>query len=138
MGLNKFFIKEIAVMKNMYDDTVDTVKIKRNKSSFEYDNGTYNVSRNKAYRDTIKGLTKTTHRYFYYIGNPNPLGFYKDSRTIEPLMDSELYNKLLESEVLKKLNTVNMNWFKDIKLGHVVVGLAVVAAIIYVLTQGTG
>jgi hypothetical protein len=121
----------------MKDDkgvTLDYVKIDRTKEIFHYGTGvdkkTYNVIRNdEMYDIKLIGLVFTKVVYFYNVNNPNPLNFNKKAEGFEPVVSPRLYNRMIENEILIKLNTLdsNVNW----RMLLIIAGICLIAYLAY-------
>lgn len=135
MGLKKYLTKEFAVLKDDHGVTISTVKINRGeyKFTYKYNNKkrSYNVIRDNIYFHENRGLFIFKRFYFYNINNTDPLSFNKGNSKWEPLVRPDLYHKLLECEVLIKLNTVNKSIFDNIKPIHIIIGLVLLGAGMY-------
>lgn len=107
MGLRKYLRKEYGCIKDDHGVTLDFVKIDRKKEIFKYGDLAYNVKRDEMYDLKIIGVVFTKVIYFYNVNNPNPLNFNKTSNAFEPIMSPQLYNRMLENEILIKLNTLS-------------------------------
>lgn len=137
MGLKSWLKRDIAIMKNDDGDTIGKKKFKITEEKFTYNDGTYNIIRNSAFRFEKNGFFFKSHYYFYNIGNPNPLKFNSVAKLFEPVIAPKLYKKMLDNEVLIALNTVQGGLFKNIKPLHIIIGLIVIGVVIYyVQTKG--
>ena len=136
MGLNKFRIREYAIIKDNYGNTIKEKKIQRAEEKFLYNDRTYNVIRLKTYHDNIKHLFFTDYRYFYNVNNPNPLSFNNKGKNFAPILDGEIYTRLLENEIIIKLNTVKSNFLKNLTPMQIILGICIIGAIIYFITTG--
>jgi hypothetical protein len=123
MGLRKYLRKEYACIKDDHGVTLDFVTIDRKKEIFRYGNLAYNVKRDEMYDLKIIGLVITKVIYFYNVNNPNPLNFNKTSNAFEPVISPELYNRMLENEILIKLNTLSSGI--DFKKILIILGICV-------------
>lgn len=136
--LTRLFNKEYAKIINDDGLLIKIKKIKLSENDFSWKGKTYNVVRNQAHRDTRqKYLGIITHYIYYYnVKNPNPLAYNKTSNAFEPLIDAELYNKLLEANILKKLNTVPFEMLKNLTPQQIIIGLLVIVAIGTMIAKG--
>lgn len=129
--------RDRAVIKDETGETLKVITIKKGRSKFNWNEKSYNVYRNEAYSDKIKGVFFTDKRYFYVANNPNPLLVTKDKTELKPIIDTEVYNAILENEVLKALNKPSLSWLKNIKPIHIVIALSVLAVVGYYLGNPT-
>ena len=122
----------------MKDDkgvTLDFVKLNRTKEIFKYgsgkDEGAYNIKRDEMYDVKLIGLVFTKVIYFYNVNNPNPLNYEKGNIDgWKPIVSPQLYDRMLENEILIKLNTLSSS--VDWKKWLIVAGIAIV---LYLLWQ---
>jgi len=136
MGIKKYFIRERAIIKDDHGTTIDKGKIGRGHEKFKVGERTYNVIRNEMYYYETRGVLFHTRHYFYNVNNSNPLNFNKTTNSFTPMISPELYTKLLENEVLLKLNSVKGDWLKNIGPGAIVIGLVVLGLIAYAINSG--
>ncbi len=113
MSLRKYLRKEYACMKDDKGVTLDFIKLNRKEEIFTTGQGedkrTYNIKRDEMYDIRFTGLIFTKVIYFYNINNPMPLNFNKTSNAFEPIISPKLYNRMIENEILIKLNTLSSN-----------------------------
>jgi len=111
------------------------IKINRKDSTFKYGNKRYNIILNDVSWFKRKTILFNHYYYFYNINNPMPLNILSN---IEPVMDSELYNIMLDTKVAKDLNNLpfsfNMDMLKNPKIIFIII--IIVIAIIYFSTGG--
>lgn len=133
------FRKEYALLTNDDGLLVATKKIKLTENMFKWKDKTYNVLRNKAHRDTISkwGGFVRHYRYHYNINNPNPFSYNKDNENFEPLIEPDVYNRMLEAEILKSLNKVPFQFLKSLSPTQIVMGLIVVIVGYYIISTGS-
>lgn len=133
MGLRKYLRKEYACIKDDAGVTLDFVKINRTKEIFTYGSGedkkAYNIKRDEMYDIKLIGLIFTKVVYFYNVNNPNPLSFNKTSGTFEPIISPRLYNRMLENEILIKLNTLSSGI--NYKMLLIIAGICILGYIAY-------
>ena len=133
MGLRKYLRKEYGCIKDDAGVTLDFVKIDRTKEIFYYGEGenkkAYNVKRDEMYDVKLIGLIFTKVIYFYNVNNPNPLNFNKTSNAFEPIISPRLYNRMLENEILIKLNTLSSGI--NYKMLLIIAGLLILAYLAY-------
>lgn len=135
MSIKKWFTKEYAVLKDDHGITLANVKISRDEYKFIHNKRTYNVIRDDIYSHSMKGLFIHKRFYFYNVNVPDPLSFNKKRKTFEPLVRPDLYNTLLEAEILIKLNTVNNSFLKNIKAWHIILFVCIIGAILYYMNS---
>lgn len=133
MSLRKYLTKEYACIKDDSGITIDFVKIDRTKEIFHYGTGedkkTYNVKRDEIYDIKLIGFIITKRIYFYNVNNPMPLNFNKTSNSFEPIVSPRLYNRMIENEMLIKLNTLSSNI--DYKMILIIAGLLLLGYLAY-------
>jgi hypothetical protein len=133
MALMKYLRKEYGCMKDDRGVTLDFVKIDRTKEIFHYGSGedkkSYNVKRDEMYDIKLKGLIFTKVIYFYNVNNPMPLNYSKTSESFEPIISPRLYNRMLENEILIKLNTLSSNI--NYKMLLIIAGLVILGYFAY-------
>lgn len=131
-----FSAREKAAMLNDDGEVIAYAKILEKSNTFDFNDGKYVVRRNLIKPLKSKSFMFDHHLYFYNIGNPEPLNFKKgNTKGWEPLIEPDLLNRLLEAEIIKKLNTVDEGMFKNIKPIHVIIGIVIIAAIVYYVTS---
>lgn len=136
MSIRKYFIRERAILKDDLGTTVTTGRIKRTDNKFYIGERAYNVIRSGIYYHEDRGLLFTTRHYFYNINNSNPLSFDAEKSRFAPVVDPELYKKLLENEILVKLNSVPGGWLKNIHPAVIIVAVIILAMIVYAVNSG--
>lgn len=118
-----------------YDDKGNYAGIKgfnRKEKSMDYGKGTYNIDLNCSYFDR-KAFFHDKRYYYYSLNNPNPVLMNKKA---EPILNSESYNIMLKTKVLRDLNELS----KGSGLGdlltprNIIIGLAIIGIIIYFAT----
>jgi hypothetical protein len=133
MSFRKYLTKEYACMKDDNGVTLDFVEIDRTKEIFEYGSGknkkSYNVQRDRIYDLSLIGWIITKRIYFYNVNNPMPLNFNKTSNAFEPIISPRLYNRMLENEILIKLNTLSSNI--NYKMILIIAGLLLLGYLAY-------
>jgi hypothetical protein len=133
MGLRKYLRKEYACIKDDAGVTLDFIKIDRTKEIFHYGDGenkkSYNVKRDEIYDIKLIGVIFTKVIYFYNVNNPNPLSFNKTSNAFEPIISPRLYNRMLENEILIKLNTLSSKI--NYKMILIIAGLCLLGYLAY-------
>lgn len=132
--------KEFAVIKNDDGKTIARKRFKLQDKKFIWKDKTFNVIRHEKYRDFSRGFMKLTKYYTYYynVNNSNPMTFTKTSNGFEPTIDNTLYTKLLDAEILVKLNTVNSGLFGSLKdlNAQTIIGILIVIGVIVYLVMG--
>jgi len=138
MGLATWLRKEKAIFIDDNGYPIGSCKMNKRENKFKYKDKTYNVSRVVAHRFNDKGLIFHHHNYFYNINNSNPLTFNKseNSQAFEPVIEPELYTKLLEAEVLIRLNSVKTDFGKFFTVKNVIIAMAVIGVLIYMFNKG--
>jgi hypothetical protein len=132
-----FSPREKAAMLNDDGEVIDYVKIKEKSNTFLYDEGTYNVKRNKVIPLKSKSFMFDHHLYFYNVGNADPLGFKKGtSPEWSPILEPKVYNILLEAEIIKKLNTVDSGFLKNLKPIYIIGVVVFIGILYYLYTTG--
>lgn len=133
MVLKKYLQKEIACIKDDNGNTLDFVEIDKTKEIFTYETGgdkkTYNVKRDGMYNLELRGMIYKKVVYFYNVNNPMPLNFNKINNNFEPIVSPTLYNRMLENEILIKLNTLNSNI--NYKMILIIAGIALIGYLAY-------
>lgn len=117
MSLRTFLRREYACIKDDAGLELAFVKLNRAEEKFKWKykgkEKAYNIKRNDIYNFKIRGIFFHKVIYFYNVHNPNPLGFNKSSNNFEPIISPDLYNRMMENEILIKLNTLSgskINW----------------------------
>ena len=130
-----FSAKEKALILDDNGEEITKVDIKRKSKIFVYNNGTYNVKRGelRPFKST-KFFFFNHLTYFYNIGNPDPLRFNKPDGGWKPILDPKTYNIMLEVEVIRKLNTLNNGFLKNLKPIHLILGAIAIGVIYYIST----
>lgn len=130
-------IKEFACI--MSDDAqhLETIRMKRNSLKFSYDNKAYNISRKgKNYLYFVKYLLfwRIERRYYIYnVHNPDQLELSVNNT---PIFNAEQYNIMLETKALSDLNKIGNSFLGNIDWKVIVIGLAILAAIIFFIKGG--
>lgn len=130
MGLRTWLRKEYALMKDDNGLDIATIKLNKLENKFVWKGKAYNIKRNDVWNFKTRGMLVHKIYYFYNINNPNPMSFNKNSKNFEPIISPDLYNRMLENEILIKLNTLSkppINW----KMVLIIAGIAVAAYLFY-------
>lgn len=121
-----------------FDDNglpVGQKSLKYNELTFSFNDASYNFLPSESSYFKRKGLWKTTKYYFYNVNDPMPL---KIQKNIEPLIRSDVYKTILDSDLVKKLNPRKTNLLDLIGgwKGLIILGIAVLL-IYYFLNGGS-
>jgi hypothetical protein len=118
---------------NFFDEKGDFIKrihIDQFQPIFNFRKKAYNVIKEASYID-LGGILWDKRFYFYKIDNTNPIKFDKK---VEPILEPELYNILLETETAKKLNDSHKKFNIDFKM--ILIILAVLGIGYYIIKNG--
>ena len=113
---------------------IKSVRIKNKENSFTWDEKSFILDRKKVKPLERNGVFYDKRYYHYNINNPFPFLLNKKG---EPMVNAEQFNILMETKVLKDINSLNNNWLKNIKIQHVLIGLGILAVIYYVANGGS-
>lgn len=120
-----------------FDDNgvfIDIVKIPKQEPYFGKKHKSYNVMDKEASFFKMKGLIIDKIYFLYNINNPNP---YKVDKKCEPIMNSDAYNSMLETKVIRDMNKLEKSPISDLLTPrNIIIGLVVIGAIIYFATGG--
>ncbi len=122
-----------AMMFNEAGEFIDYANMPKTDNTFKYKGKAYNIDRKHSSYFKWKGLVWDTRYYFYNIDNCEPL-FFNQKRKV--IIEPELYNTFLETEVARKLNNTGKKNFADFLNPKVLLGAVVVAIIGYYLLTG--
>jgi len=134
---NNFFNREYAIIKDSDLQPHTTIRIKNRNNSFRYEKKTYNVIRDKRVFTESKttNILQVKKKFYYYIeNNSNPLQLTENNLT--PVIDPTVYDSLLESNIIIKLNTYSNNWLANIEPKHMIVIGIVILILLYIMTGG--
>lgn len=107
-------------------------KFSKKVKTFQYGEGAYNVDleHSTIVEFTVIPLLLRRRRYFYLLGDPNPL---KLDKKHEPLMSPELYNANLQINLAKQLGDLAKGFFAKLLTPMNIFIAAVILGIIYYL-----
>jgi len=81
------------------------------------------------------GILWNTKYYFYNINNPNPLVLNKK---LEPILNSKIYNVMLETKVARDLNDLTKSTLSQLMTPkNIIIVLAILGAVYYFSSGGT-
>lgn len=130
------FNRYYACLNDERGEFIKFIKFNMFDTTFKYKSRCYNVLKNKSSCLKIKGLLFNNFYYFYTINNSNPFVF--DDKQ-EPILNSEIYNALLETKVINDINEISKDNFllKLLNPKNIIIGLIILAVIIYFANGGT-
>lgn len=129
MGLLELYYGDIY---NERGEFMKTVWFPKNQDEFKYGNKAFHIDRENPSFKKRKGLLINKRFYYYNISCSDPLILNKK---VEPQINPEIYNTLLESKVAKQLNDSNKDGlFKNLNPKTAFIGIAVIIGIILYLT----
>ena len=108
-------------------------KIKFSEKTFISQDKTYNFKPNESSCFRFKTFWRTNKFYHYNINNPDPL--LLKNTGLEVCMDPEVYNKIMENNLIKQLNELNNGFLLFIKRYWWVI-LIIIAVIIFISSGG--
>lgn len=122
-----------------FDDNgefIKRIKFKRKDRVFTYERKKYNVEiQNATFYPKRFLIFFKSYFYFYNINNPSPLSFEK---VVEPVINPELYNIMLETKVARDLNDLHKDFLgKLLTPRNIFIGIILVIAIIYFAQGGS-
>lgn len=125
----KFFDNKGEFLGNGKFKKYDTnFKFKQKRFNVEMQNGSY-------YEVTTIPLILKKRYYFYNIDSPNPI---KLDKKAEPILNSDLYNSIIESEEAKKLNNIGRKSIMDfLEPKYIIAILVIIAVGVYFLRGGS-
>ena len=137
--MDKILPRDRAIITNSDGEQIKIVKLGKYKSEWketiDKKDHRFVLNRKLDKYITIKGFWKN---YRYYVFNKDHINPISLSYNEAPKFHSADLDILLETKVLKDLNTVQTDgWLSNIKLKHVLIGLAILAVIIYFMRGGT-
>lgn len=130
-----FFKLHFAIFFDENGENITTKNIPKDDKKFKFKDKTYNINRKKASYYEKKGLIYNKRYYFYNIGCPDPFKLVKPPQA-KIIMDPEQYNTILETKVIKDLNTVKFNILDKLNAKIVIFSLAVIGIIGYIIYNG--
>lgn len=130
MGLN-LYRNFYASMWDENGEHINFVKFKRKSSTFKHNNKSYNVKlKDGSYYDDNR-FFYNRRIYLYQHNCPDPI--VMDEKK-EPLIKAEVYNIMLETKQLQKLNEISKAGF-NLNFKQIVLGIAVLVGA-YLLFTG--
>lgn len=124
MGLNLFKITYAKIWDEK-GEFLKNVKIKPKKKLFNYDDKSFNIKLKDASYYNDNKLFYNRRFYQYNVDCPDPI---KINKKVEPLINSDDYNTMLETKQLKKLNELekkglfgNLDFKTILAIGAVIV-----------------
>lgn len=133
MGLITKYIAQFWDEKGNY---IGSTSFNRLKKTLKYKNKIYHIKiKEGSYykrKNLSLGLVDKTY-YQYNISCSDPLIMDKK---VEPKINPEDYNTMLETSVIRKLNNINNNIFDKIDFKKVLIGLGVLVVGYLVITGG--
>lgn len=122
---------------NMYDDRGEfekSTKITVSAGVFKYKNKSYNIDLKEGSVFFKKGIIIDRYYYDYNISNSNPI---KKDKKSEPIFNPELYNMMLETKVVRDLNSlVKSNLSELLTPQNIMIVVGGIAVIYYFSTGG--
>lgn len=126
--------KYYAIIYNTNGEQIGLYKLKRDMKNFTFNDKTYIVDFNHDTSFTRSSFWKK-HKYFYYnVNNTSPISF---SDITNPKFDTELLNIMLNTKVAKDLNNLSNPLSALLTPKNILIGLAVIGALIYFGNGGT-
>lgn len=125
----KIFNDRGEFLKNQY--------FKKYEPTFKFKSKRYNINLQKGsfYEVTSIPFILKKRFYFYNINNPDPLCLDKK---VEPIMNPDLYNTIIENEEAKKLNNLHKkNLLSFLEPQHIIIILIALGVGIYLLQGGS-
>ena len=112
-------------------------KFKENEQLYLKDKNKYS---NLTITDTVYYFFKRENTYFFYQYNySEPINFTKDKLTKandnQPYIAEDI-NTILETNVLKSLNTPKSDFFANLSTKQIMIGVGIVIAFIYIMMTG--
>jgi len=131
--------KYYAIILNSKGEQLDIKKLDILKNNFRYQTGHYFYDKAKYNHLELK-FKKLSGTYFLYMkGVSEPIPFYnKDfhlSKEKKPYIADDIYS-LLQAEQLRKINSVNTGLFSNIEPKKLLIGVGIIIAVIYALSNG--
>ncbi len=122
----------------IYDENGKSIKIKTFRplsKFFSWDTRSYNIDLHNGSWFKVRGLMWDTYYYHYRVDDPNPLVI---KTQVQPIMNSDLYNTMLETKVTRDINNLaksKLSQFLTPK--NIIIGLAIIGIIVYFARGGT-
>lgn len=127
-------MREKAVLLGDSGEQIKVLRIPKHENKFKWKTRQYVVMRKEVKPIIIKKLF-FKHKYYYYnVNNPYPLNMGKKA---EPLVNTEIFNALMETKVLIDLNKIKKGLFDGLDFKMVLIGLVVIGVIIYFARGGS-
>lgn len=104
-------------------------------TTFKFRNRRFNVNAQKGsfYEVTTIPFLLKKRYYFYNYDNPDPLILQKN---VEPLINPELYNTIIENEEAKKLNNLHKKNLLNMIDPKIIIGVLIALGVGIYLLQG--
>lgn len=129
MGFIKVFR---GMLFNDKGEFLDKVNFKKRDDTFKKKNKSYNVIWG-ASSFILKGYIVDRKYYFYNVNNPNPVQIDKKA---EPIINSDIYNSLLETKVIREMNKLDQKGLGEFLTPKNVIFGLVILGVIYYLASG--
>ena len=127
--------KRIAVFYDDKGEEIGKKSFSKTDKTFKYKGRSYNNYHDEATFTTIKRWYWDIELYHYNINNPNPMVINKK---VEPILDSETYNVMLETKVIRDLNNVGAKGLlANITPLQIIIGV-VILVVVYLFATGQG
>ncbi len=120
-------------------EQIKTITLKKGQTQIKTKIGNTNkrfkINKEKDKFLKIKNFMRTDKYYFFNENNPEAL---KLQNFETPIFNTEDFDSIIETKVLKDLNKPNeSNLLNQLEFKHILIGLGVIAVIIYFATGGT-
>lgn len=119
-----------------YDENgafVGVKKLKYSERTFKFKEGAYNFLPEESGFFKVRNVFRTIKYYQYIIGEPQPL---KIGKKTEPIINAEVYRRVLESDLVKKLAPKKNNLFDMIGGWKGLIVILIAIGIIYYIANG--